>query len=377
VVDNRIVECLPSLDGEGGIGALTTLSPVADLRGLRHRLKLVANWPGIGRPLLELSFIHFARWTLLRSLPAPDGSGDDYPLNWPYLLFQASYDGDEDDYLNTFTDVIPLRLVKLFGTCVGFRERVTEASGADGRPMAPWAFRQFVKENKLRILDFRPDAPGTVSAVRQALMIERAEQRANRLSGPALDFAQRDVESLATGPPPANVSLREGIFDPLMRRARRTREVTTLTIVAPLKSSGYDELWQRFKVDEHPLKGFPPSHFARVALIQDVMTDVGQPYPDVLPVPYLVISCDYDGELDGYLDAITAKRETCEAVDALLSCCAAYPGTDRPRALRHWLKRHSRRPSYSVAGYQPRSAEEIQRMIAARERVADRLDLGL
>ena len=37
-----------------------------------------------------------------------------------------------------------------------------------------------------------------------------------------------------------------------------------------------------------------------------------------------------------------------------------YPGSDRPRALRHWLKRHSRRPNYSVAGYEPRSAEEIQ-----------------
>ena len=104
---------------------------------------LVANWPGIGRPLLQLSFIHFARWTLITSLPAPDGSGDEYPLNWPYLLFQASYDGDEDEYLNTFTDVIPWRLIKLFGTCFGFprararrpRGRWT-ADGAVGLPAA-------------------------------------------------------------------------------------------------------------------------------------------------------------------------------------------------------------------------------------------------
>jgi hypothetical protein len=376
VVESRIVDGLPNLDEVAGIGALTTLSPVADLRALRRRLALVANWPGIGRPLLELSFIHFARWTLITSLPAPDGSGDDYPLNWPYLLFQASYDGKEDEYLNTFTDVIPWRLTKLFGTCFGFQERVIDAPGADGRPMAPWAFRAFVDENKLQVLDFRPDAAGTVSAVRQALMIERAERRANRLSGAALDFAQRDIESLATGPPPADVSLREGIVEPLMRRARRSREVTTLTIVAPLESPGYDELRQLFKADEHPLKRFPPSHFARVALIRTTLMDVGQPFPDVLPVPYLVLSCDYDGDLDGYLDTITGKRTTCHAVDALLSHCADYPGTDRPRALRHWLKRHSRRPSYSVAGYEPRSAAEFQDVISARQRVAARLDLG-
>jgi hypothetical protein len=374
---SRIVNGLPNLEKVDEIGALTTLSPVADLGALRRRLALVANWPGIGRPLLELSFIHFARWTLLTSLPAPDGSGDDYPLNWPYLLFQASYDGGEEEYLNTFTDVIPWRLVKLFGTCFGFEASVLDAPGADGRPMAPWAFRKFVDDNKLQILDFRPDAAGTVSAVRQALMIERAERRANRLSGPALEFAQRDVESLATGPPPASVTLREGIVEPLMRRARRTREVTTLTIVAPLESPECDELRKLFLVDKHPLKHFPPSHFARVALIQPMVMEVGQPFPDVLPVPYLVMSCDYDGDLDGYLNAIKAKSATCDAVDALLSNCAGYPGTDRPRALQHWLKRHSRRPNYSVAGYEPRSAAEIQDVIGARERVAERLDLGL
>jgi hypothetical protein len=377
VVESRTVKDLPNLDEVAGIGALTTLSPVADLGALRRRLALVANWPGIGRPLLELSFIHFARWTLITSLPAPDGSGDDYPLNWPYLLFQASYDGKEEEYLNTFTDVIPWRLVGLFGTCFGFEERVIDAPGADGRPMAPWAFRRFVDDNKLQVLDFRPDAAGTVSAVRQALMIERAERRANRLSGAKLDFVQRDVESLASGPPPANVGLREGIVDPLMRRARRSREVTTLTIVAPLESPEYDDLRKLFKADPHPLRAFPPSHFARVALMPHMMMEVGQPFPDLLPVPYLVISCDYDGDLDAYLDAITAKRATCHAVDALLSHCAGYPGTDRPRALRHWLKRHSRRPNYSVTGYQPRSAAEIRDVIRVRERVADRLDLGL
>ena len=105
--------------------------------------------------------------------------------------------------------------------------------------------------------------------------------------------------------------------------------------------------------------------------------DVGQPYPDVLPVPYLVMSCDIDGDLDSYVEAITATRSTCAAVDALFDLCVGYPGTDRPRALRHWLKRHSRQPSYSVAGYEPRTAPEIRSMIEARQRIAERIDVGL
>ena len=285
MVEERSVYGLPNLDSEAGIGALTTLSPVgrpqraAAAPGARRELA------GIGRPLLELSFIHFARWTLITSLPAPDGSGDEYPLNWPYLLFQASYDGQEDEYLNTFTDVIPWRLVRLFGTCFGFSERVLDAPGADGRPMAPWAFRAFVDANKLQILDFRPDAAGTVSAVRQALMIERAEQRANRLSGAALDAAQREVESLASGPPPARVSLREGIVGPLVRRARRDQEVTTLTIVAPLASSEFTR--SRDAVRGGPSPAEVLSAFALRAGRADAAGDDGHRavVPDVLRWP--------------------------------------------------------------------------------------------
>ena len=160
-------------------------------------------------------------------------------------------------------------------------------------------------------------------------MIERAERRANRLSGARLDHVQREVESLATGPPPAGVGVREGIVEPLMRRARRTRNVTALTIIAPLKSPDIAELEVGCsRPTRIHCTGFPPSHFARVALMPQVMMDVGQPYPDVLPVPYLVMSCDIDGDLDSYLDAI--MRDAKPPATRSTRCSACAPATREP-----------------------------------------------
>ena len=56
----------------GCVTALTTLSPVRrDRQGkLDLRLALISGFPALGRPLAELAFIHYARWTVLDSANA-------------------------------------------------------------------------------------------------------------------------------------------------------------------------------------------------------------------------------------------------------------------------------------------------------------------
>ena len=207
-------------------------------------------------------------------------------------------------------------------------------------------------------------------------MIERAERRANHLSGARLDHVQREVESLATGPPPAGVGVREGIVEPLMRRARRARNVTALTIIAPLASLDSAELKVLFGADPHPLKGFPPSHFARVALMPQVMMDVGQPFPDVLPVPYLVMSCDIDGDLDSYVEAITATRAPAPPSTRCSTCASAIRGPiGRERCGTGSSATAGSRaiPSRATSRARPPRSE----MIEVRQRIAERLDVGL
>src|SRR5438477_11106132 len=113
------------MDHIGTTRALTTLSPILPerLRALTNRLRVVRYTPGLGRPLLELGFIHYARWLILDWLPAPSDRDERAPprrggrrgLRWKYLLFESNYDRDEEDYLRTFADIVPARLAKPWG----------------------------------------------------------------------------------------------------------------------------------------------------------------------------------------------------------------------------------------------------------------------
>src|SRR3954453_18923414 len=155
----------------GQLRSLVTLSPIRPERraALRRRLAFVSLAPGGDRPLLALSPIHFARWSIVTQLPHPDGSGRPRRLSWAYLLFAAAYDGGEREYLDAFTDTLPQRIQKVFGGCFGFQANVEEAPGADGRGFAAWAFRRYVERNLLRELAFAAAAPdATVAAIRQA-----------------------------------------------------------------------------------------------------------------------------------------------------------------------------------------------------------------
>jgi hypothetical protein len=137
-----------------------------------------------------------------------------------------------------------------------------------------------------------------------------------------------------------------------------------------LKRRDLTPLAKRFPKGASPLRRFPAAHFARVSLLPRELVDLGQPYPDVLPMPYLLFSCDYFGTLGDYVEELTRTHERCAATDALFMICAKYPTTSDPRALEDWLERHRLRPNYSVAGYEPRALDEIDRLIAARENIA-------
>lgn len=353
-------------DRVGAIHALTTLSPIARLQPLRRRLRIVSKVPGIGRPLLDLSFIHFARWLVLEHLPGPDGSGAPWRLNWPQLLFEATFDGPEDEYLDTFADVLPLRLTRIFGDCVDFSRRV-HLPDPDRRVISGQGFREFVDENKLEILDFVDGGPvRSVSAIRQSIAIERLERRSNRLSGAALDRVQREVETMALGPLSQRVGWRDAVVDPWLRRARRDVPITPVTLVAPVLPRRIERLSRQF-ADRSVLAAIPRSHFARLAVITPSVTDVGQQHPDRLPVYYLVFTADADGGADDYRDAL--RTTWAEGLDALFEHCPRYPGTGYAHDFDDWWGRHSIRTRYYVAGYPARTVPELTRLVRVRTRL--------
>lgn len=61
-----------------------------------------------------LSFIHFVRFALLRKLP------DGRRLRHPVLLFESNYNGSFENYVDTFSESIPLYMKVFWKTSYGF-----------------------------------------------------------------------------------------------------------------------------------------------------------------------------------------------------------------------------------------------------------------
>jgi hypothetical protein len=320
------------------------------------RLTLVRYLPGLGRPLMRLAFIHYARWTVLKWLPSPDGKGKKVKLRSRYLLFESNYDGTEASYLDTFAQILPLRLSKLFGTCFGWSENVEQVQGAGDRVVVPWAFRDFVEKNELAVPAFYAAYPSdTVTSVRQAIAIKRLRRR-------------RGAERLAVGPPTGGLGVWEVVISPFLHALVGRYGVNPFVAAVPLTpETDLDAFKQTLEQIRLEVLG---AHFARVALIPRTLTDVGQPDVDDVGVPYVLFSCNHFGRPDALLERFA--RSAPRLVKTVFGQCADYPGTDDPKNFRAWLKRHSLGTRYYVAGYAPYPVDTLLGMLGGRREIRDR-----
>jgi len=73
------------------------------------------KWGVLGRikqvqlDLTQLSFIHFARWVIIKrgQFPRVDASQKEEALNYDYLLFESNFNGDWEKYIDAFSQVVP------------------------------------------------------------------------------------------------------------------------------------------------------------------------------------------------------------------------------------------------------------------------------
>jgi hypothetical protein len=82
---------------------------------------LWATWPLADRSRLVkrdvrgLNFLHVAHWGVVKRRPAGPR------LHPPYVLFQANYDGDTLDYVETYAYRVPWHIRGMWGGAHGFR----------------------------------------------------------------------------------------------------------------------------------------------------------------------------------------------------------------------------------------------------------------
>jgi hypothetical protein len=363
----------------GNVTALTTLSPVrpARQRRLGRRLLAISLVPLLGRPLARLAFIHYASWTVIAAVPAADGSGARTPLESRYLLFESNYNGLPGDYFDAFADTLPHRLERLWGECLQFDETVLDAPGADGRVLAPWAFRDYIARNELEVLHYHAAYPeATVIDVRQALAAADRRRRAGRSDRRLAATAPR-VVPLVIGPEPdagSALGRARGALVAQYRALTRRYGVNQFLLLTPVDPSAAPERFERLRnwphaTNQSPLRGLDDTHYARLVLVPPEVKDLGQTPPDDLRRPYLLYSSIHKGSWREHVRRLQALGSV---ADEIWDDCPRYPGHTDP-GFGDWAAGHRLRPRYYVPGYEPRTVDAVTRSLEQRSELGERL----
>jgi hypothetical protein len=167
---------------EGKATAITVLTPV---RPHGRFVLAVVFWVGRHvtatlKKLRQLSFIHYARWALIERFP-DGGSGE--RLNHSYLFFESNFNGTWDQYIDAFSEVVPLRMKAIWGTSYGFPGPI---------PVGP--FKAYIRRNEFVANHYWCAYPGAttteiISAGRVATAVERFTDTSAQLDPEAFKSA--------------------------------------------------------------------------------------------------------------------------------------------------------------------------------------------
>jgi hypothetical protein len=171
---------------EGRATAITVLTPY---KPAGRFLLPIVFWIGRNvtatlKKLQMLSFIHYARWVVVKEFP--DGARGE-KLNYPYLMFESNFNGSWDQYIDAFSEVVPGRMRGIWGTSYGFPGPI---------PVEP--FKDYIRANEYVANHYYNAYPGSttteiISAERVAAAVDELRARAPRLDAAEFKAAYEDM----------------------------------------------------------------------------------------------------------------------------------------------------------------------------------------
>jgi hypothetical protein len=343
---------------------------------------------GVGRvrarstkKIRDLSFIHFARFAIIRRLPdhGPHGPA----LRHPLQLFESNYNGPFDAYIDTFVDQAPTLMDEFWATSYGF----PWAPGSSLR--RPWQlplgqFKRFIHLNEFEVDHYYTAYPqATATMIDSALAVRRAHD----------DFRERVVRSVPAAFPAAYrafvTEVQAGCVLPAdpttprpsvivgLREPNRCGRAYALTVLTPIVGSRTDALRARLQGfgSSSPLAELGDVHFARWVIIDGLYADFpGAPAdPAQLPCDYLLFSVDVTpvdphARLPG---AFLRRLAACEPVRRVWEDCCGYPAEGFDDAFVDYLVAHQVRASLYYAAFPNNTVAEIKAALnVQRELVA-------
>jgi hypothetical protein len=118
-------------------------------------------FPDKSSALVKLSFIHFARWTILKRIPHNEGQPRD-DVHYRHLFFESNFNGGWEEYIDAFSHILTDGMKKLWGTSYGFPQ-----------PLPTARFKRYIKRNEIDASHFYSAYPeATATIVNDALALD-------------------------------------------------------------------------------------------------------------------------------------------------------------------------------------------------------------
>jgi hypothetical protein len=165
-----------NVNGQGV--ALTAVSTVRSVG--RWWLPLVfrfaETFSGGRRSMGRLGLIHSARWSLIREIPFNEPPQRRVRLNHPHLLFESTFNGGWEEYVDNVAHFVTLGIKLLWGTSYGFPQPL---------PTAP--LKSYIRRNEIVASHFYSAYPeATTRMVLSALELTQKlrvfEERAREMT---------------------------------------------------------------------------------------------------------------------------------------------------------------------------------------------------
>ena len=150
---------------DGRSTAITVLTPIrtGHTALLRVVLFLGAHVKRLNEALAKLSFIHYARWTIITDIPYNGPPQQRDKLHYDYLFFETNFNGTWDEYIDAFSEVVPDRMKAIWGSSFGF---------PGPQPVGP--FKAYIHANDLPVAHYYGAYPeATTKAVLAALRVRQ------------------------------------------------------------------------------------------------------------------------------------------------------------------------------------------------------------
>lgn len=115
---------------------------------------------------------------------------------------------------------------------------------------------------------------------------------------------------------------------------------------------------------ESPFARLPAVHLGRIVVVEKIERHIRKAFEHG---SFLLLSIDYDGELDALFEAMARKIPA--QLDALLGACEGWPGATDAAAVSRWIGDRRVQPGVELIAYPNATVERVLAAIDVHRRV--------